>query len=194
MQDIHSDERYSQFTQAIIDAAERRAEALITGAEREKAEMLRAAVNNGSQTEYNRLSTLALHNRGQLKAGASQSMRRELLQYRECLVQQLAQRVRARCEEFANGDDYTAYLQNKLNRYANALAQGSATIYVRSQDVNAVTQLCKQYNNANVLADIDIALGGIRLAIDNKIYDETLDASLEKEQEKFLSYCGLRVV
>lgn len=194
MQDINSDERYLQFTQAIIDAAERRAEALITGAEREKAEMLRAAVNNGSQTEYIRLSNLAENTRSQMKANAAQVMRRELLQYRESLVKRLTDKVREQCKIFAAGAEYKAFLQSRINKYADYLNGGMACAYVSAGDKKLVTELCKAYKGVEVTDDSEITLGGIRLAIENKIYDETLDAALAREKEKFLSYCGLRVV
>lgn len=194
MQDINSDERYLQFTQAIIDAAERRAEALITGAEREKAEMLRAAVNNGSQTEYVRLSNLAENTRSQMKANAAQDMRRELLQYRESLVKRLSDKVRLQCKQFAAGGEYKGFMQSKLNKYADYLQKGTAVAYVSAQDEALVKELCKTYKGVNVIADSEITLGGIRLAVANKIYDETLDAALAREEQQFLSYCGLRVV
>lgn len=194
MQDINSDERYSQFTQAVLEAAEREAAALITGAEKEKADLLRAGVHSVAEDEYKKLTAKAEHWRSQTAAEISQKEKKDLLIYRDSLTDRLMQTVLAKCNEFTCSAAYKTYLQNKLQALSSVYAEDQSVLYVSAKDEALLIELCKTIKNISVEVDTDIVVGGFCLACKNKIYDETLDTGLIEEKERFLTYCGLKVV
>ena len=194
MQDMNSEARYSDFEQAIIEAAEREAAALITGAQREKLMMVRAAKNSVAQSEYIKLSEAAEHWRFGAKATEEQNGRRRLLLYRAQLCAQLMQKVKDRLVDFVNSSAYEQSLADKRAAHKALFSAQSVTVYCRAQDEKAVNALLIAYENAVCVPAADIAIGGVRLAAGRLLYDETMDAAIVAEDEHFLTYCGLKVV
>lgn len=193
MQDLNTGERYEDFEREIIDAAEREAAALITGAQREKAMILRAAKHSVAQSTYDKLSESAEHWRFGAKATETQNARRNLLLYREELTKKLADKVRVRLISFAKSAEYEKYLSKTLDANADLLNLSGIVVSCREADLPIVEKLLAKYTATAELSS-DITLGGLRISNGHKIYDETMDAALVYEQERFLSYCGLKVV
>ncbi|MEG0339330.1 MAG: V-type ATP synthase subunit E family protein [Oscillospiraceae bacterium] len=192
MQNIDSAERFNEFEQAVIGAAENEAHALIEGAEKERDEMLYKARHSVAKSDFDKLSFAAERWRLGVKASISQDSRRRLLLYRESLIDDLLNELCDKLKAFTQSKDYEAFLSGKLSLYESKIAKNSV-IYCKNEDKSLLQKLCAQYDIA-FADDDDIILGGFRLACDNLLYDETLDTARDEERGRLLSYCNLEVV
>ena len=122
--------------------------------------------------------------------------KRELLQMRSQLQEQVFQAVRERLVRFTGTADYTAFLKETCARLAQQYDDEASILLVRPQDVQLVQGLMGVFRRVKeIREDTAISLGGIRLqnAAKNYLVDETLDSSLQEQRDWFYTHSGLTV-
>lgn len=150
-------------------------------------EGLKKEVESFKERELNDLKKLSatLSSQGKLK------IQRELLQYREKLVQDLFEEVEDKMKDFTKGSQYSEFLKKK----AQELSIMGGIIYVRPEDKELMQSILKELQfNATVETD-EITLGGFRYVQQEQRVevDSTLDTKVKDQRVWFENHSGLIV-
>ena len=122
------------------------------------------------------------------------AQKRELLEMRRQLQEQVFAAVRERLVRFTKTEEYAAYLKDTCGRLAQQYDDEASVLAVRPQDAALVQGLLGLFHRVRqVRQDAAISLGGIRLenAAKNYLVDETLDFSLQEQRDWFYTHSGL---
>lgn len=128
-------------------------------------------------------------------SGEKARLRRELLQTRESYKNHVFEVAAQRLRDFVSGPDYEALLLAKAHQLAGTYTFENATVLVRAADVSMADALKTVFAGCTVLADEDIALGGLILQNQDGSLrvDATLDSALEAQKEWFYQNSGLQI-
>lgn len=113
--------------------------------------------------------------------------KKDLLRYRERLMNGMFDHVKERLEAFTEGSDYAKYLTKVL---AAVKVSGTASVYVRSKDEATVGKLLKDLKlDWSIVVNADIILGGISVLdmTKNRLLDYTFDTKLDEVRAAFNS-------
>lgn len=118
---------------------------------------------------------------------------RKLMNYRKELTMKLFDEVTAKLKTFSESPEYSALMIKKIKAQSGK-HQGHAVITVALKDEKLLPELLENYEG-DVEGKIDpsIELGGFSIMFENEglFIDETFDATLKDEKEKFYSKSNL---
>lgn len=181
-----------QFKEAVLETVQDKARAMIAEAERKRAQVLHQARLQSAVADHDRLAAEYERKTEQRFAAAEQATRRQLLQHRQLLAQQVFAEAERKLEAFTAGDEYGPWLVKKLTEGAGQAGE-EAIILLRPQDMHHAAILQKALPGSTVRRDECIRLGGLKLVIDNRLHDQTLDAALKEQRQVFYATSGLTV-
>lgn len=113
--------------------------------------------------------------------------KKDLLRYRERLMNGMFDHVKGRLEAFTESPEYSAYLVKLLK---SAGFDGPATVCVRSKDEALLTKALKDLKlDWSLTVNADIILGGISVldTTKNRLFDYTFDTKLDEVRAAFNS-------
>lgn len=121
--------------------------------------------------------------------------KRELLEYRNSLVEQVFADAKEQLRQFTNSDSYENYLVRKLLAVAKDFPCEGAVIRVSKEDLKFEDVLKKTVHGVTVEADPKNHLGGFTIVNLEKrvLEDETFESLLEDERQAFYERCTLKI-
>ncbi len=150
-------------------------------------EGLKKEVESFKERELNDLKKLA----ATLSSQSKLKIQRELLQYREKLVEDLFVEAKKRINKFVTGNEYREFLKKQLSD----IKVQNGIFYVRLEDIEIMRDVLSEAKfNAEVQSE-NIQLGGFRYVQQEERLeiDSTLDQKLENQRRWFESQSGLIV-
>ncbi len=196
---ITNEEKLSKFNQAIHHYAEEQRKKIEEEVAKFKEKELNEAENDVLQEAY----LLIQREMAQMRNNITQEMahremdaRRELLEKRRQLMEQVFSDAATKLKEFANSTEYEDWMVRHCRELAEVFDDTETQIYVRPEDLKLEKTLADTFGKpCCVLADDEIQIGGLRAQNPamGLVADDTLDALLENQQEWFEETSGLRV-
>lgn len=196
---ITNEEKLSKFNQAIHHYAEEQRKKIEEEVAKFKEKELNEAENEVLQEAY----LLIQREMAQMRNNITQEMahremdaRRELLEKRRQLMEQVFSDAATKLKEFAGSTEYEDWMVRHCRELAEVFDDTETQIYVRPEDLKLEKTLADTFGKpCCVLADDEIQIGGIRAQNPamGLVADDTLDALLENQQEWFEETSGLRV-
>jgi len=122
--------------------------------------------------------------------------KRELLSYRDQLVNRLIDNCKEKLLNFAKSEKYREYLLSQCRRLSEQHGSENAVFYVKSEDMSLAGAIKNAYgHDCQVQPDETVALGGFKLFIkaQNRLIDESFDTMLADQKEQFIQTSGLSV-
>ena len=178
--------RETLFKDAVLNAAEMQGMEIIAQAQRESVKTLQAAQAACQQADHESVQTGLERDARRQESALMQDTRRDLLRHRTQLVDRLFAQVEEKLAAFANGKDYAAWLEKKVRQRTEGAADGAGlTVWLRPADMKLEKAVRKVLPGAQVQADADIRIGGVRVSDGYILYDDTLDDALQTEREAF---------
>ncbi|NLW78118.1 MAG: hypothetical protein GXY32_01730 [Ruminococcaceae bacterium] len=186
-------QRETLFKDAVLNAAEDKAMEIIADAQKASAQMLEDAKHAGDAAGHEQMTANLQQNAEREHSAAMQSIKRELLQTRRQLVDELFAEVEQRLADFVAGKTYGAWLASSLKKHAGLDAgKDGIVVYLRPQDAGDPAVL-EALPGCRVEADASIRLGGARVSNGRVLFDDTIDAALEAEKTNFYQTSKLTV-
>ncbi len=192
MEDINQLElhRETLFKDAVLNAAETKGMEIIAEAQTKSAEELAKARKLGAHADHDAILARVSRETEKDYSLHAQQERRKLLSYRGELVDQLFSDVEKRLAAFTETKEYDAWLLSRAERHAEL---GPGVVWLaRGADIGRLEKAAKKAG-AGLEEDASIRLGGIRLRSGARLYDETFDAALRAERERFTIESGLSI-
>lgn len=152
-------------------------------AEKQAHDYLNKSIANSKSDANNKIA-------GELSAG-----RKKLSELRSKITAEVFDNAKKELTAFAESKDYDAFIEKSAQALYDLLGNG-AKVYVKENDMKLAELISNAFNNdCTVLADNDIAIGGLKAqnADGTLIADDTLDTRLSQQYEWFLSSCNLSI-
>ena len=175
------------FKNSILSSAEAKSMSIIAEAERKRQEDLEAVRLSCEKADQELIAARYMRGFEKELSAQTQQARKELLLFRAQLAEELFATVEQQLQAFAQGPDYKAWLTARLKKYAQLSAEKELTLYLHKQDLPLAEELAAQLHQSNVQETTDIQIGGFKISDGHRLFDETLDAGLALEKEKFYS-------
>lgn len=123
-------------------------------------------------------------------------VRRELLEKRQKITDEVFEKASARLKEFTVGPEYPKTLQHYAENLSSAFNGQDTTLFVKEADLQYCELIKAAFGSCEVRADSEILIGGIRAFNPTAgiMADETLDSMLEEQREWFEENSGMAVV
>jgi Archaeal/vacuolar-type H+-ATPase subunit E len=123
--------------------------------------------------------------------------RRELLEQRQKITEQVFERAKQQLTEFTQKAEYAALLQKFASQLPDQFRRSGTVIEIRKEDEQFEDQIKNAFGgDCTFRVEPGILIGGIR-AYNSEIglmADETLDSMLEDQRERFEEDSGMAVV
>lgn len=178
--------RETLFKDAVLNAAEMQGMEIIAQAQRESVKTLQEAQAACQQVDRGSVQATLERDSRRQESAVMQQARQGLLRHRSQLVDALFAQVEEKLAAFVDGKDYAAWLEKKLGQRTKGAADGAGlTVWLRPADMKLEKVVKKVLPGAQVQADADIRIGGVRVSDGYILYDDTLDDALRAEQEAF---------
>ncbi len=196
---VTNEEKLSKFNQAIHHYAEEQRKKIEEEVAKFKEKELNEAENEVLQEAYLLIQKEMAQMRNNItKEMAHREMdaRRELLEKRRQIMEQVFSDAAAKLKEFAQGPEYEGWMTRHCRELAAVFNETETLLYVRPQDVKMEKALAEAFGKpCRIVSNEEIQLGGIRAQNPamGLVADDTLDALLENQQEWFEEASGLRV-
>ena len=118
-----------------------------------------------------------------LKAKLDTDSKREIYQSKKQFQDLVLKNVVIKLRAYANSEAYVAQLNTKFNQLKDVI------VYIGAQDEVHVSEWSKAYPTLTFEVKKQIQLGGYQVFDEatHVLYDDTLDALLEKERQQFLT-------
>lgn len=185
--------RETLFKDAVLSAAETRSMEIISEAQQKSAQEIAAAKRACKEADHDVIAQGLARDAEREHSALLQQARRELLQHRTQLVDELFAQLRQRLASFAAGDGYAAWLQAKVEKHKADIAGVPVVIHLRPADMRHADELQQALPGSTVQPSGAILLGGLTITAGKLLYNETLDAALEAEKEQFYKNSSLRI-
>lgn len=140
--------------------------------------------------EVSRVQAQLNHEVAALEADAKQRLAAQREEIFESVFQEAAERVR----QFTETDAYRDFLLASAKSIAEMFQSDRVHLYLREADGVYADALCAVFSTKpKVVFKSDIELGGLRArgVHAGKLADDTLDARLEQQKQRFLEESGL---
>lgn len=187
-------QRETQFKDAVLNAAEDKAMQIIADAQQSSARLLEDAKKACEAAGHEQMTAHLQQEAEREHSATMQNARRELLNTRRELVDDLFAEVAQRLADFTTSKPYGPWLATSIQKRAALLPEGSAvTVYLRPQDAQSEAVQKALPAGCQVQADSAIRLGGAKVAGGKVLYDDTIDAALEAEKTNFYQTSKLTV-
>ena len=193
-------EKLSGFYSAINHYAEAQREKILSDIEAYKIKSLREAEST-AKIEAERLIkkevAAASSNVVRDMSHKEINARRELLEKRQKIMNDVFDKAADKLVTFAGSMDYTRTLQKNASEMAKVLTKPGTVIYIKAGDAKA-EEIAKAVfgGNATIQVDNKIKIGGFRGVNEDMriVLDATLDAMLDAQRGWFEENSGLAVV
>lgn len=139
----------------------------------------------------------------QMRNGISREMaqreidaRRELLNKRQKIMDEVFQRASNSLKGFAAGDKYQAHLKKTAEKLAQIFHSAGTVVCLKQEDEKYQELIHGIMGDCTFQTDRTISIGGIRAYHSDMgiMADETLDTLLENQREWFEEHSGMTVV
>ncbi|MEG0177747.1 V-type ATP synthase subunit E [Anaerorhabdus sp.] len=152
-------------------------------------EGLKKEIDTYKEKELNDLRLFAATQASQNKL----KTKRDLLQLRTKLVDQLFSDIKDKLVAFVSTSDYAKFIERKINELGDL--DNNGVFEVRNDDVNLVSEILKNKNSQCKVKEALIQLGGFRYVNEDKGFevDNTLDSSLQNEMTWFQNNSGFTI-
>lgn len=194
-----NEEKLSKFNEAIHHYAEEQRRKIEDEVKKFKEKELNEAENEVLLEAYQLIQKEMAQMRNNItKEMAHREMdaRRELLEKRRKIMEEIFTQAAERLKEFAQSQEYQDWMKRHCQKLAETFSQPGTVLFVRPEDRKLESLLKSAFGTAcEVQEDEEIYLGGVRaqnLAM-GLVADDTLDALLENQQEWFEENSGLQV-
>ncbi|MDD3430317.1 MAG: V-type ATP synthase subunit E [Oscillospiraceae bacterium] len=195
MANIQASEKYTAFENQVLEAAERQAAAIVMEAEKHRTEELRGVTKSFTAANFARRKDEMAREKRRCLSQGQQDYRKQLLLYREELSAQLFDKIKVRLNNFTSSEEYATFLTEKLKKHAQHTAVDGypCVVFIAEKDEKYRELIKSVIPHGDIAVDHAIKIGGVKISNGHILYDETLDGALAAEQERFLSYCNLRI-
>ncbi len=148
---------------------------------------LKKEVESYKERELNDLNRLAATKSSQNKL----EIKRDLLQLRQKLVEDLFKEVESKLVAFVESEDYCSYLKKKIEE----IQSEGGIFQVRKKDITLMSELVAEKQLKCQVEEGEINLGGFRYIQQKERIeiDSTLDTSYEEQKVWFRSHSHLMV-
>ncbi len=188
---INEQEKLSKFIEAVNDEIDTQIEQILKEAEEEKEVIISAAIENSDATVKGQLSarTKKAENKFAREISAAEfSAKKEVLIYRDELIEKVFSSVAEKLLAYKNSDDYVDTLVKKIVMLS---IEEEAEIMLSPADMKYADILAKAVKSEKVkfIADDNIKIGGVSVYLINSgiIIDKTFDLALEEQKSIFVS-------
>lgn len=119
--------------------------------------------------------------------------RKELYMLRQQMINEIISEASEKLVQFSSSNDYKAFIQRSCDDIKGKFAGDTFVVYAKNEDIELVKGIL---NNAKVLCDSKIKIGGIKGYCESKalLLDDTLDSRLDAQRTVLIDTCGLKVV
>ena len=192
-----TDQKVSNFIQAITAYAEAQRRAIHEDVEKYKAERLRDAEEEALRDAYALIHREQAEMRreiGREMARRDVDTRKKLLSRRRDIMAGVFSRAEESLREFTAGGDYQAWLKKSLAEMRHMLPDEGTVYYHRPEDAETVKTL--DIPSGSVFSENEeIQIGGLRGLNSSAgiLLDDTLDIRLELQREWFIENAGMQV-
>ncbi len=195
-------EKLSKFNQAINHYAEEQRRKI----ENEVSEYKRRQLDEAEQEVLTEAYRLIQKEMAEMRGGITREMahremdaRRDLIEKRRTIMEDVFSGVRERLTEFTATEPYAALLEKEAKEIAAVLATGEGTpvLFLKPEDMKYEDRVRKAFGSVcEIRCAQDIELGGIRATNDavGLTADATLDSGLEDQRVWFEENSGLAII
>lgn len=166
----------------ILENAKKQAEEIVTAADSEYSENSSTKISDSTKQIKSKMEHLV--------SQESFSSEREVLAFRNKLVEDFFAEISGKVIEFSSSVKYEAFLEKLLNELNSEKAfYKGVTVFVKPSDEQKAMQAAKKFNVLEVKTDKMIKLGGVSVFYPNEsqYIDKTLDDAFRLQKEKFVN-------
>lgn len=192
-------EKLNTFTSLVLNDASKKREQLLELVEREHKERLTQKENEFLQEAYEEIQRAvsdAKKHSNEKVLHEELDAKKKLLSAREKIISEVMTAAADRLKEFVSGNDYEAWLINKIEKALFEVGKGSKTVYISSNDLKYKDKIEKLDSTARITVeaagDRDF-LGGAKIYnTDRKVaVDYSFKEMLSEQKRSFLQNSGL---
>lgn len=193
---MNESEKLAEFEQVIFAQARRQAEEILAQANEKKDKILSQARAEAKHEEEILLENDArtIRSKAQMEsAKASLEATRDVIRYRQKLVNGMFEKVKEQLEKFTKSNKYSDYIVQEANSQSE-LIKDKAQLVVRAEDEEIAKKSAEKINYpVEVKTDAKIKLGGFMLILpeSNLMIDKTFDNSVKEQKQRFICESGL---
>jgi len=185
------------FTRLVMQEASSKKKAILDDAKREKEELLKKREETFLEQAYLKVQdavreTKKIRNEDYSKAVLES--KKQLLQVRSSIMNEVFDNVIKRLRAFRRSDEYSTWLEKQIISGIEKIKDNEYLILCEEADKNIVEKIIKKHKiNAKVEGALEEVEGGviIKSTEKNLLIDLTLKNMIEEAKVDFLSYCGL---
>lgn len=196
----NNEEKVNKFNLAINHYAEEQRKRI----EQEIAEFKRKELEDAEVDALTEAYRLIQKEMAEMRNGIAREMarremdgRRELLENRQKITQEVFERAKQKLVEYTQKPEYAALLQRFASELPDKFRGSGTVIQIRREDEKFEDQIKKAFGgDCTFKVELGILIGGIR-AYNSEMgimADETLDSMLEDQREWFEENSGMAVV
>lgn len=179
-------QRETIFKDAVIKGAEQKAKAIIKRAENDGKQQIKQAMLSCEEADHGLVTARLSQDTAKQMGALSHKARRDLLEYRAQLVEAVFAEIQADLLAFTQQAEYVQWLAAHLAPHKEFLqAAKKAVVYLRKEDMPLVPQLQQLLPGVSFEPDIAIHIGGCKASDGRRLYDETIDAAMKEEKQRF---------
>ena len=181
-------ERTKLFFEAVNAQVEAETNAIIRESEEEKKKIIKKSNDTFTKRAYNDVKDNARKSSGKYALIANKAefeAHKDILRYRDTLVQKLFSEVEDKLSEFRKTDDYKVFLQKSLETEEKS---DDMIVYLMPDDMK-YKDFLSETADVEFKTDSSIKLGGLSVCYPDKsvIVDKTFDTLLIDEKRNFAS-------
>lgn len=190
------DEKFEKFTEVTLKTAAHHRDELLDEVQKEKKQRVERIENTYLEKAYKTVQrgvASAQKQAAEQVSLAASGSRRELLAYRESLIAELFDALKAEVEKFRQEPAYQDFLRQAIADGMAAVGNGNVQVTIDSTDrayAGLVQEICGVQPEYQ-----DGLLGGAVIANfeQKRICDNTLRAKIETAREEFLEWSGFSI-
>lgn len=182
------------FKDAVLSGAEAKSMQIIAMANKERADELDTVHLESKLTDHDIVLKKIQQENARNVSGLAQEARKDLLQRRTQLVDDMFSEIQNNLVKFAQSEKYTGWVLGKLEKCCENLGgTGGITVFIRPEDSALEQGITKAVPGCEVKQNNEIKTGGIMVRQGIFLHDLTLDTALENEREYFYENSRLTV-
>lgn len=192
-------EKLGKFSEMVMQDAYRKKNERIRQAEQEKQELIAASEIQYLQKAYEKIQEAVKRFDKEYNEEISKAIvesKEAMFNRRDEIVRSVFDNVKKRLQEFVKGNEYPAYIQERLAAAAREAGEGKILVTVNEEDMALFGEIRSRLGVDFELAESDEdIIGGFLITNSDKglVWDYTFLSRLNREREDFLVRTGLSI-
>ena len=189
--DANMEQSFNKFKSLVLDDAQKQREEIFSDIEQTKKEELEQKhtefLGEAYKTIQDNISKIQKANKEKILQ-KELSAKKELILYREQLVEKIFDDVKARLSEYMNTPEYAQWLNRKIKSALDESGDGDKIVYVSSADEAKVEKCGAEIKTADLF-------GGVKVSNETRgiIINYSIEELLEEQKSDFLKNSGLTI-